>query len=328
MAAKGRSRLWLTRRLRFSIRLRQTRYSVRTALEPRPADRPAARGGHRGHRPVWGMSWYFDTENWAAGVWNSWAEQRTDTWREAMVRGGRGGTPAATGADVRRRRRRATAAATSRSSSSATPARATPRSTSCATRSPGGRRPRSGSSSSRRTSCIPTGSMRDYEANFWLPFKGFDKPVYAIPGNHDWYDALEASRPPSSTPRPPRVRHARAGRGRQPADEHDRRPHRGADRRGRAAPTRVRRADRVSAGAVLPDPDRSLRALAVDTGVLGASIRRSSRGSRAALEQSRGKFTMVDPRPSALRRRAVPGRRRRGVRGHPRAAARARRRRS
>ncbi len=37
----------------------------------------------------------------------------------------------------------------------------------------------------------PTGAMRDYEANFWLPFMGTTKPVYAIPGNHDWYDALE-----------------------------------------------------------------------------------------------------------------------------------------
>ena len=33
--------------------------------------------------------------------------------------------------------------------------------------------------------------MKDYEAKFWLPFKGVTKPVYAIPGNHDWYDALE-----------------------------------------------------------------------------------------------------------------------------------------
>ena len=38
----------------------------------------------------------------------------------------------------------------------------------------------------------PTGAMRDYESKFWLPFKGVTKPVYAIPGNHDWYDALEA----------------------------------------------------------------------------------------------------------------------------------------
>jgi Calcineurin-like phosphoesterase len=34
--------------------------------------------------------------------------------------------------------------------------------------------------------------MSDYEAKFYLPFKGFAKPIYAIPGNHDWYDALEA----------------------------------------------------------------------------------------------------------------------------------------
>jgi hypothetical protein len=32
----------------------------------------------------WGMSWFFDTENWAPGIWNSWAEARTDRWREAM----------------------------------------------------------------------------------------------------------------------------------------------------------------------------------------------------------------------------------------------------
>jgi hypothetical protein len=37
----------------------------------------------------------------------------------------------------------------------------------------------------------PVGAMRDYEAKFWLPFMGTTKPVYAIPGNHDWYDALE-----------------------------------------------------------------------------------------------------------------------------------------
>jgi len=35
----------------------------------------------------------------------------------------------------------------------------------------------------------PDGKMTDYEFNFYLPFKGFTKPVYAIPGNHDWYDA-------------------------------------------------------------------------------------------------------------------------------------------
>jgi hypothetical protein len=37
----------------------------------------------------------------------------------------------------------------------------------------------------------PDGKMKDYETNFYLPFKGFDKPIYAIPGNHDWFDADE-----------------------------------------------------------------------------------------------------------------------------------------
>ena len=37
----------------------------------------------------------------------------------------------------------------------------------------------------------PAGAMQDYEANFYLPFQGFAKPIYAIPGNHDWFDALE-----------------------------------------------------------------------------------------------------------------------------------------
>jgi hypothetical protein len=35
----------------------------------------------------------------------------------------------------------------------------------------------------------PAGSMSDYESNFYLPFQGFAKPIYAIPGNHDWFDA-------------------------------------------------------------------------------------------------------------------------------------------
>ena len=69
-----------------AIRMRQLRYSVPATL---------SRGLQAGLPfaaiiaatvPVWGMSWYFDTENWAAGMWNSWAESRTDTWRESMVR--------------------------------------------------------------------------------------------------------------------------------------------------------------------------------------------------------------------------------------------------
>ena len=38
----------------------------------------------------------------------------------------------------------------------------------------------------------PAGAIEDYELKFYLAFQGFSKPIYAIPGNHDWFDALEA----------------------------------------------------------------------------------------------------------------------------------------
>ena len=69
----------------------------------------------------------------------------------------------------------------------------------------------------------PSGAMKDYEAKFWLPFKGVDKPVYAIPGNHDWYDALEGFNATFLEAGRRAHRHARADRGRQGSDEHDRR---------------------------------------------------------------------------------------------------------
>src|SRR5262245_22536331 len=188
------TRWWLESRMQFAIRLRSARYSLTSAF---------GRGLQIGlpltavivaSVPIWGMSWYFDTENWAAGIWNSWAASRTDIWRAAMVRAvvdnhlttldGAGFT--------------------------VTPANLT------------GREPfsfivigdtgegdasqhvlkdsllRAAAADDVRFVVIssdvvyPTGAMKDYESRFWLPFKGITKPMYAIPGNHDWYDALEA----------------------------------------------------------------------------------------------------------------------------------------
>jgi uncharacterized membrane protein HdeD (DUF308 family)/3',5'-cyclic AMP phosphodiesterase CpdA len=198
-AAEGRPewarralRAVLTRRLRFSIRLRQARYSFRSALSrglqiglPWAAIMAAT-------VPVFGMSWYFDTENWAIGVWNSWAEERADTWREAMVR-----------------------AVVARQPDD--PARAfavappgVPERGDFAFLVIGDTGEGDASQHVLRSQFLdvvqrddvkfviissdvvyPTGAMRDYEAKFWLPFMGTRKPVYAIPGNHDWYDALE-----------------------------------------------------------------------------------------------------------------------------------------
>ena len=35
--------------------------------------------------PIWGFSWYFNTENWASAFWEKVTEARTDVWREAMI---------------------------------------------------------------------------------------------------------------------------------------------------------------------------------------------------------------------------------------------------
>jgi hypothetical protein len=137
------------------------------------------------------MSWFFDTENWASGIWNSWAEARTDLWREAMARAiGEGQRDAAMTYAV------APAGTASGDFSFIVI---------------GDTGEGDASQHVLRDQLLevawkeavrfvvissdvvyPNGSMIDYEAKFWLPFKGVKKPVFAIPGNHDWYDALEA----------------------------------------------------------------------------------------------------------------------------------------
>jgi len=175
-----------------AIRLRAARFSIPAALTQ------ALRSGLpfaailAATVPVWGMSWYFDTENWAAGMWNSWAESRTDDWRAAMVREVLSGEQA----------RAATL-----------PFAVEPPGVSQGDFSfivIGDTGEGDASQHVLRDVLLsvanqpdvrfvvissdvvyPTGAMKDYEAKFWLPFKGVTKPVYAIPGNHDWYDALE-----------------------------------------------------------------------------------------------------------------------------------------
>nr|WP_268246036.1 metallophosphoesterase [Nonomuraea spiralis] len=36
----------------------------------------------------------------------------------------------------------------------------------------------------------PTGSGNEYGDKFFRPYKDYEAPIYAIPGNHDWYDGL------------------------------------------------------------------------------------------------------------------------------------------
>jgi hypothetical protein len=36
----------------------------------------------------------------------------------------------------------------------------------------------------------PSGDAEDYEEKFYRPYNNYPKPIYALPGNHDWYDGL------------------------------------------------------------------------------------------------------------------------------------------
>jgi uncharacterized membrane protein HdeD (DUF308 family) len=147
--------------------------------------------------PIWGFSWYFNSENWAADIWHRWADRRTDDWRVAMVRAVAGITSNAETVDLPD----GFAALKPVGVNDVDPF------TFLIVGDPG-----EGDASqlilsnqyatlSQREDVrfmvissdviYPDGAMKDYERCFYLPFRGFTKPIYAIPGNHDWYDALE-----------------------------------------------------------------------------------------------------------------------------------------
>ena len=183
---------WLRWRMRLAIRARSARFSVPTALAQGLQTGLPLAAILAATVPVWGMSWYFDTENWAAGIWNSYAASRTDSWREAMVRavlaqeGGTGGpaTFAVAPEGVDGDFSFIVIGDTGEGDASQHVLRDQ---LLTIANEPGVRFVVVSSDV-----VYPTGAMKDYEAKFWLPFKGVSKPVYAIPGNHDWYDALDA----------------------------------------------------------------------------------------------------------------------------------------
>ena len=36
----------------------------------------------------------------------------------------------------------------------------------------------------------PSGDAADYREGFYRPYRDYPSPIYAVPGNHDWYDGL------------------------------------------------------------------------------------------------------------------------------------------
>lgn len=185
-------RRWLSKRLRFDVRMENAYWSPRQALHqgllvglPLSALLVAV-------NPIWGFNWYFNTENWAAGAWERWVEFRVDEWREQMVRAAREVSNGNADANFMTVSPPGTESGdfsfivigdTGEGDSSQLVLKDRIQAL--------GERPDIKFLVVSSDVIYPSGEMKDYEFNFYLPFKGFTKPIYAIPGNHDWYDGLE-----------------------------------------------------------------------------------------------------------------------------------------
>jgi uncharacterized membrane protein HdeD (DUF308 family)/3',5'-cyclic AMP phosphodiesterase CpdA len=285
-------RSWLAWQLRLSIRARKGRYSLPFATERALGAGLPVVAVFVATVPIWGMSWYFDTENWAAEIYNSWAEQRTDTWRAEMVRAVRAAMPPGQteSFDVR-------------------PPGLTgdwsflvigdPGEGDASQRALGSQILRVGGGDDVRFMVIssdvvyPTGAMRNYETNFWLPFQGFERPVYAIPGNHDWYDALEGFAATFLEPEAARATmRARVEADHRLTSTTERRITELIDqaaglRTAYRVPTGFQRAPYFQVQA------ERFALIAADTGVLRRIDPDQWTWLRSALDRARGKFTMV-----------------------------------
>jgi uncharacterized membrane protein HdeD (DUF308 family) len=186
---------WLGRRMRLAMEMRDFRYSPNFALWrvlrvglPLTAILIAVNS-------IWGFSWYFNSENWASGVWQEITKERVDPWRKHMI------------VDVERD---ALAKGVSPEKIFAITPQGVTDTGDFSFVVIGDTGEGDASQWSLHDQLIaagnrdsvkflvlssdviyPDGKMKDYEPNFYLPFKGFTKPIYAIPGNHDWFDANE-----------------------------------------------------------------------------------------------------------------------------------------
>jgi uncharacterized membrane protein HdeD (DUF308 family) len=145
--------------------------------------------------PLWGVSWFFDTESWVTGAWEKWADHRTDAWRVAMVAAVRGEYSVSAddpeflrivpdGLEGAKDFSFVVIGDTGEGDASQHILRDQLLLV--------GQKPEVKFLVLSSDVIYPSGAMKDYEPKFYLPFKGFHKPILAVPGNHDWYDALEA----------------------------------------------------------------------------------------------------------------------------------------
>jgi uncharacterized membrane protein HdeD (DUF308 family) len=188
-------KFWLGRRMRLAIDMREFRNSPNFALWrvlriglPLTAILIAVNS-------IWGFSWYFNSENWASGVWQQITKERVDPWRRRMAEDAEKDALAKGIAPEQ-----VFAVTPEGVSNTGDFSFVVIGDTGEGDASQWSLHDQLIAASGRESVkflvlssdvIYPDGKMKDYEPNFYLPFKGFSKPIYAIPGNHDWFDAAE-----------------------------------------------------------------------------------------------------------------------------------------
>lgn len=188
-------KFWLERRMKAAIEFREIRYSLNFAFWRVLRIGLPLTAIFIAINSIWGFSWYFNSENWASAVWQGITQERVDAWRAAMAEAvehealAKGLTP-----DQVFAIEPAGVSDTGDFSfvvigdtGEGDPSQMALRDQIIAA---GQREPVKFLVLSSDV-IYPDGKMKDYETHFYLPFKGFEKPIYAIPGNHDWFDANE-----------------------------------------------------------------------------------------------------------------------------------------
>jgi len=183
---------WLANRFGFSMRMREGRSSLAMTLLfllrlglPLTAFVVA-------FNPIWGFTWYLNTESWVTGIYQKLTELRVDPWRVGMI----DAVTRAYGGGDELFRVNPDGIDGSKDFSFLVigdPGEGDASQYSLIARYLElGRRDNVKFLIVASDVIYPAGAIEDYESNFYLAFQGFAKAIYAIPGNHDWFDALEA----------------------------------------------------------------------------------------------------------------------------------------
>ena len=285
---------WLESRFNFNMRLREARSSLPAALILVLRLGLPVTAFFVAFNPIWGFSWYFNTESWATGVYQKMTQLRVDPWRVNMV----GAVTRAYGGagdelfrinpgGVERGRDFSFLVIGDPGEGDASQYSLVSRYLEL------GRRDDVKFLVISSDVIYPAGSMHEYEANFYLPFQGFAKPIYAIPGNHDWYDALEGFNANFLEPKAARA----AIEARVEADLGLTSTNARRIDKLMAEAARLRRQYGVDVGTqrapFFEVQTEDFALLAIDTGVLRTVDERQWAWIERALGRSRGKFTMA-----------------------------------